>query len=106
MAKDILPADRGTKALDEAVREITESVGAQRSRALETASRRNQIKGIAAERESTVPAEGASQIDRSKELARELECDEDEAAFDEALKRLADVKALPKHEPKKRGAKP
>nr|WP_294557009.1 hypothetical protein [uncultured Rhodopila sp.] len=46
-----------------------------------------------------------SQLDRFKELARQLECDEDEAAFDEALKRLADVKALPKHEPKKRGTK-
>ena len=44
------------------------------------------------------------QIDRFKELARELGCDEDEAAFDAALKRLAEVKALPKHEPKKRGS--
>ncbi len=42
------------------------------------------------------------QIDRFKELARELGCDEDEAAFDEALKKVAETKPLPKHEPKKR----
>ena len=29
------------------------------------------------------------QIDKFRDLARELECDEDEAAFDERLKRLA-----------------
>ncbi len=29
------------------------------------------------------------QVDKFKELARELECDEDEDAFDERLKRLA-----------------
>jgi hypothetical protein len=46
-----------------------------------------------------------SQIDRFKELARELGCDEDEAAFDAALKRLAESPALPKHEPKKRSAR-
>jgi hypothetical protein len=47
-----------------------------------------------------------SQIDRFKALARELECDEDEAAFDAALKKLAETKPLPKHEPKKRTVKP
>jgi hypothetical protein len=46
-----------------------------------------------------------SQIDRFKELARELGCDEDETAFETALKKLADAKPLPKHEPKKRAAK-
>jgi hypothetical protein len=45
------------------------------------------------------------QIDRFKELARELECDESEEAFDEALKRLAQAGPAPKHEPKKRGGK-
>ena len=45
------------------------------------------------------------QIDRFKELARELGCDEDEAVFDAALKNLADVNPLPKHEPKKRTPK-
>jgi len=30
-----------------------------------------------------------SQIDRFKELARELSCDEDEAAFENALKKIA-----------------
>lgn len=29
------------------------------------------------------------QVDKFRELARELECDEDEAAFDERLKKLA-----------------
>jgi hypothetical protein len=50
-------------------------------------------------------SESLDQIQRFKALARELECDEDEAAFDEALKQIADVQALPKHEPKKRAAK-
>jgi hypothetical protein len=45
------------------------------------------------------------QIDRFKELARELGCDEDEAAFDAALKKIAERAPLPKHEPKKRKTK-
>lgn len=52
-------------------------------------------------RSSQVPDE-KTQIDRFKELARELECNEDEAAFDAALQKLAETKPLPKHEPKKR----
>lgn len=46
----------------------------------------------------------ASQHDRFKELAKELGCEDDPAAFDEALKKLAEGK-LPKHEPKKREPK-
>jgi hypothetical protein len=46
-----------------------------------------------------------NQIDRFKELARELGCDEDEAKFEDALKRLAESAPLPKHEPKKRATK-
>lgn len=42
------------------------------------------------------------QIERFKALARELECDENEDAFDAALKKLADAGPAPKHEPKKR----
>ncbi|MGE0418470.1 MAG: hypothetical protein AB7O80_16840 [Acetobacteraceae bacterium] len=45
------------------------------------------------------------QIDCFKELARDLECDEDEAAFDAALKRITDAKALPQHESKKQTTK-
>jgi hypothetical protein len=45
------------------------------------------------------------QIDRFKELARELGCDEDEAAFAAAVKKLSESKPLPKHEPKKRTPK-
>jgi hypothetical protein len=45
---------------------------------------------------------GQTQIDRFKELARELGCDEDGAAFEVALKKIVDAKAPPKHEPKKR----
>ncbi len=30
-----------------------------------------------------------TQLDKFKDLARELECDEDEAAFDERLKKMA-----------------
>ena len=44
----------------------------------------------------------ADQIDRFKELAREPGCDEDEAAFEATLKKLAQSAPLPKHEPKKR----
>jgi len=51
------------------------------------------------------PPSNQDQIDRFKELARELGCDEDEAAFDEALKKLAEVKPLPKYEPKRRQPK-
>lgn len=38
------------------------------------------------------------QLDRFKEAARELECDEDEALFDKKLKRVA--KAKPKEDAK------
>lgn len=43
-----------------------------------------------------------SQADKFRELARELGCDEDEAKFDEALKRIAKAPQKPKapHEPK------
>ena len=50
----------------------------------------------------TTQTSDTSQIDRSKALARELGCDEDEAAFESALKTLARSALLPKHEPKKR----
>jgi hypothetical protein len=38
----------------------------------------------------------ADQIDRFKELARELGCDEDEAVFEEALKKVAQSAPLRK----------
>ena len=42
------------------------------------------------------------QIDKFRELARELETDHDEAAFDERLKKLATAKPAPKTQaPKK-----
>lgn len=37
-----------------------------------------------------------SQLDKFKELARELEADEDEAHWDERLKKVAKAKAPPK----------
>jgi hypothetical protein len=43
-----------------------------------------------------------SQHDRFKELARELGCNEDEAAFEASLKKVAKAPPPPKHEPKKR----
>ena len=46
-----------------------------------------------------------AQIDRFKALARELGCEEDEAAFDAALKKVAERAPLPKHEPKQRKPK-
>jgi hypothetical protein len=39
---------------------------------------------------------GLNQRERFIETARALECDEDEAAFDEKLKRIASVKPAPK----------
>ena len=45
-----------------------------------------------------------TQHDRFKELARELGCENDPAAFEDALKKLVQGKA-PKHEPKKRKPK-
>jgi RNA processing factor Prp31 len=42
------------------------------------------------------PAAGAAQIDRFREKARELGCDEDEAAFDEKLRQIARHKPEPK----------
>lgn len=41
-----------------------------------------------------------SQADKFRDLARELECDEDEAAFDERLKKLATA-PKPKAPPQK-----
>jgi len=46
-----------------------------------------------------------SQHDRFKQLARELGCDEDEAAFEEALRKVAQSKPQPKHVPQKRAPK-
>jgi len=44
-------------------------------------------------------------IERFKALARELGCDEDEAALETALGKLAKSGPAPKHEPKKRQPK-
>ena len=46
------------------------------------------------------------QIDRFKEMPRELGYAEDEAAFDEALSKVVQSKRPPKHEPKKRKSEP
>jgi hypothetical protein len=46
-----------------------------------------------------------AKIDRFKALARELGCDENEAAFEAALKKVAGNGPVPKHEPKKRQPK-
>jgi hypothetical protein len=49
--------------------------------------------------------DAADQVERFKALARELGCDEDEAAFEVALKKVADTPHQAKHEPKKRKSK-
>ena len=46
-----------------------------------------------------------AKIERFKALARELGCDEDEAAFEAALKKVAASGPVPKREPKKRQPK-
>ncbi len=92
MSKTELPASQGTEAFDETVRKITESVRAQHEQLIEANGTRKGYQG------------NMDQIDRFKNLARELGCDEDEAVFDAALKRLSDASPLPKHQPKKRSA--
>ncbi len=47
-----------------------------------------------------------AKIERFKALARELGCDEDEVAFEAALKKVAESGPAPKHVPKKRQLKP
>jgi len=47
------------------------------------------------------PPDEKPQFERFKEVARELECDEDEAHFEEALRALVQAKPV-KYEPKKR----
>lgn len=42
------------------------------------------------------PTKDTNQIDRFKEAARELDCNEDEAAFDEKLKEVAEHKPIPR----------
>jgi hypothetical protein len=46
-------------------------------------------------------ADKESQRQRFIETARELGCDEDEAAFEEKLKRIATAKPKPKSKPQK-----
>ena len=40
------------------------------------------------------------------EVARELECPEDETAFNKMLKQIAQAGPVPKHQPEKRQPKP
>ena len=44
------------------------------------------------DRKAEPKASASEQIDRFKEAARQLDCDEDEAAFDEKLKAIAKQK--------------
>ncbi len=44
------------------------------------------------------PTDTRPQAEKFADLARELECDEDEAAFDGRLKKLATTKPAPKAE--------
>lgn len=48
------------------------------------------------------PLDGLPQIERFKAVARELECDEDPAAFEAALRKIATAEPPAKYEPKKR----
>ena len=47
-----------------------------------------------------------AKTERFKALARESGCDEDEAAFEAALKQVTRAGPVPKHEPKKRAKPP
>jgi hypothetical protein len=55
-------------------------------------------------RESKPKQDNPEQSRRFIETARALECDEDEAAFDEKLKRIAQVKPKPKNQAGSGGA--
>ena len=70
------------------------------ARQSDEAAKRQPDQRVAQELKADLP-----QIDRFKKLARELGCDEDEAAFEVALKKVAETPTLPKHEPKKRAGK-
>ena len=48
------------------------------------------------------PLDGLPQIERFKAVARGLECDEDPAAFEAALRKIAMAGPAPKHMPEKR----
>jgi hypothetical protein len=51
---------------------------------------------------SANPPDARPQIDKFKDLARELECDDDEAAFAEKVKKLATAKPKAPTKPKGR----
>ena len=51
------------------------------------------------------PLDGLPQIERFKAVARELECDEDPAAFEAALRKIATAGPSQKHESKSRKPK-
>ena len=46
-----------------------------------------------------MPGEPKSQLDKFKEAARDLECDEDEARFDESVKKLVKQKPVEGEKP-------
>jgi hypothetical protein len=52
------------------------------------------------------PLDGLPQIERFNAVAREFECDEDPAAFEAALRKIATAGPPRKYEPKKRTTKP
>jgi hypothetical protein len=52
------------------------------------------------------PPDEKPQIERFREMARELECDESEEAFDALLRKIAAAGPPKKYEPKKRSPKP
>ena len=52
------------------------------------------------------PPDEKPQIERFREAARELGCDDDEAAFDEKLRQIMRAKPELKGEPTKRAPKP
>lgn len=45
------------------------------------------------------PDDALTQADKFKDLARELECDEDEAAFEETVRKVAKPEGPPIREP-------
>jgi hypothetical protein len=51
-----------------------------------------------------MPDDPRTQAEKFADLARELECDDDEAAFDERLKKLAKAPADPKSKEKPSGS--
>ncbi len=73
--------------------------GSVRIRIVVASSRRRAYDSKKLGRKEPIPLDDKRQVDKFRELARELECDDDEAAFDERLRKIATVPKPPREKP-------